>query len=78
MLRFEAQRNLPARSPRLCGLDFGIHPYESFPPVNFERFTGGKLSYIPANVKLRELPGKAGGLPKGNYRDGLFLRVLRV
>jgi len=36
---------------------------KAFLPVNFERFTGGRLSYIPGNVKLWESPGRAGGLP---------------
>jgi hypothetical protein len=35
--------------------------------VNFERFTTGRLSYIPEIVKLRESPGKAGGLPRKIY-----------
>jgi len=30
--------------------------------VNFERFTVGRLSYIPGIVKLWESPGRAGGL----------------
>ncbi|MFZ0932159.1 MAG: hypothetical protein WAN11_26405, partial [Syntrophobacteraceae bacterium] len=36
---------------------------KAFLPVNFERFTGGRLSYIPGNVKLWESAGRAGGLP---------------
>jgi hypothetical protein len=40
---------------------------KAFLSVNFERFTGGKLSYIPVNVKLWESPGRAGGLPFINY-----------
>jgi len=36
--------------------------------VNFERFTARRLSYIPGIVKLRESPGKAGGLLRGIYR----------
>ena len=31
--------------------------------LNFERFTGGRLSAIPGTVKLWESPGRAGGLP---------------
>jgi dienelactone hydrolase len=33
---------------------------------------GGRLSYIPGNVKLCESPGRAGGLPKYNYNIGLI------
>ena len=43
---------------KLCLLSIG-----SLLSVNFERFTAWRLSYIPANVKLWESPGKAGGLP---------------
>jgi len=38
--------------------------------VNLERFTVGRLSYIPGIVKLLESPGQAGGLPKRNYQNG--------
>ena len=36
-------------------------------PVNFERFTARRLSYIPGIVKLCESPGRAGGLLRINY-----------
>jgi hypothetical protein len=29
----------------------------------------GGFSYFPENVKLCESPGKAGGLPNGNYES---------
>ena len=31
--------------------------------VGFERLTQRRLTYVPGIVKLREFPGKAGGLP---------------
>jgi hypothetical protein len=35
----------------------------------------GGFSYFPENVKLCESPGKAGGLPNGNYgRNRIDLR----
>jgi len=37
--------------------------FRAFFAVSFERFTRRRLSYIPGNVKLRESPGRAGGLP---------------
>jgi hypothetical protein len=37
--------------------------------VNFERFTVGRLSYIPGIVKLQESPGIAGGLLRRIYSD---------
>ncbi|MGO9019363.1 MAG: hypothetical protein ACLQVJ_13545, partial [Syntrophobacteraceae bacterium] len=46
---------------------------KAFLPVNFERFTGGRLSYIPGNVKLWESAGRAGGLPCYLGIDVLFV-----
>jgi hypothetical protein len=43
---------------------------KALPFVNFERFTRGRLSHTPANVKTWEFPGKAGGLPRRNQRLG--------
>ncbi|MGA2404339.1 MAG: hypothetical protein ABSG91_21995, partial [Syntrophobacteraceae bacterium] len=51
---------------------------KAFLLVNFERFTRGRLSYIPGIVKLWESPGRAGGLPVINYmyESALYLCVL--
>jgi hypothetical protein len=54
-------------------LDFVQLPQIASRPVNFERFTAGRLSFIPGIVKLYESPGRAGGLlriiyaPLGRY-----------
>ena len=43
-----------------------------FLSVNFERFTEGRLSHTPANVKLWESPGKA-GITQGQLNLYYFL-----
>jgi hypothetical protein len=43
-------------------LNFVQIPQIASRPVNFERFTAGRLSFIPGIVKLYESPGRAGGL----------------
>jgi len=48
-------------------LDFGTLSFKASLSVNFERFTVGRLFQNPVNVKLCESPGRAGGLPWGNY-----------
>jgi len=46
------------------GLNFIHLPLIASRPVNFERFTAERLSYIPEIVKLFESPSRAGGLFK--------------
>ena len=36
-----------------------------------------RLLYFAAIVKLLESPGKAGGLPKGNYRHAVGFEILQ-
>jgi hypothetical protein len=48
--------------PILHGLNSVHLPQIASRPVNFERFTAGRLSFIPGIVKLYESPGRAGGL----------------
>ena len=49
------------------GLNSAHLPQIASRPVNFERFTAGRLSYIPGIVKLYESPGRAGGLLRRIY-----------
>lgn len=50
----------------LCDLNFESYSSEASFALNFERFSKGRLSYIPANVKLWESLGIAEGLPMIN------------
>jgi hypothetical protein len=50
-------------SPRRYAIGFLCRSLRASFPASFERFTGRRLSYLPATVKLRASPGKAGGLP---------------
>jgi len=54
--------------PISYGLNFAHLPLFASRTVNFERFTVGRLSYIPGIVKLWESPGIAGGLLRGIYK----------
>ncbi len=51
--------------PTLYGLNFLYKSFLASCAVNFERFSARMLSHIPGIVKLRESPGKAGGLLRG-------------
>ena len=53
--------------PMMYGLNFGYRSTEASFPVNFERFTDRRFPFITGIVKLRESPGRAGGLPRINY-----------
>ena len=47
----------------LYDLNLDRCPLKASWPLNFERFTTGRLSFFPENVKLCESPGRAGGSP---------------
>ncbi len=64
--------------PTWYGLDFVSVPLKASYSVNFERFTGWRLSHSPGFVKLWESPGRAGGLPKRNYLSGGEQQMLTV
>src|SRR5450756_2296433 len=55
--------------PISYGLSSGHLALFASPPVNYERFTAGRLSYIPGIVKPCESPGRAGGLLRRNYQS---------
>ena len=59
--------------PMMYGLNFGRRSTEASFPVNFERFTDRRFPFIPGIVKLRESPGRAGGLPRINYQTGTIM-----
>ena len=54
------------------GLDFVSVPLKASCSVNFERFTGWRLSYSPGFVKLWESQAEPGVTSKEiNYMDGI-------
>jgi hypothetical protein len=50
-------------------LDFVQLPQIASRPVSFERFTAGRLSFIPGIVKLYESPSRSRGLLRIIYSD---------
>jgi hypothetical protein len=56
-----AARNFFLRRALVFG---GERDFRASCSVTLERFTAGRLSYIPGIVKLWESPGRAGGLPR--------------